>query len=56
MLFLTRSNGQSIQIGRNNIQVSVMHIVGGQVKTAVDAPKDVKVLRTELIERALKAP
>lgn len=55
MLVLTRSNGQSIQIG-NNIQVSVTHVSGGQVKIAVDAPKDVKVLRTELIERALKAP
>ena len=49
MLSLTRKVGQSIVIG-GNIVVKVISIQGGQVRLAVDAPKDVTIQRPEAAE------
>lgn len=53
MLILTRRVGDKIVIG-SNIVVVVLGWEGNQVKIGIEAPDDVKILRNELIERALK--
>lgn len=47
MLVLTRRNQESIQIG-DNIKITVVRITGGSVRLAIDAPKDVNIVRGEL--------
>lgn len=47
MLVLSRFPGQDIKIG-DNITVKVTKVVGDTVRLAIDAPKDVRVLRGEL--------
>lgn len=51
MLVLKRKEGQSIVIG-GNIIIKVHKIEGRSVKLAIDAPKEINILRSELIERA----
>ena len=48
MLILQRRSGESLQIG-DNIEVTVVSIEGGKVRLAISAPKDVTILRSELI-------
>ena len=48
MLALARKEGQTIAIG-DNITVTVVSINGTQVKLAIDAPREVRVMRTELV-------
>ncbi len=50
MLILTRKPGESITIG-DNIIVKVVSIEHGQIKLGIEAPKDVKIYRTELYEQ-----
>ena len=47
MLALTRKINQSILIGEN-IKIFVTRISKGQITLAIDAPKDIKIMRTEL--------
>lgn len=49
MLILQRKKGESIQIG-DQITISIREISGDRVKLAIDAPKDIAVMRTELLE------
>lgn len=51
MLVLTRMLNQGVTIG-GDIEVRVLGINGNQIKLGVEAPKEVLVLRTELLERA----
>lgn len=51
MLVLNRQLGESIKIG-DKITVTVVRIGSENVKLGVEAPAEVKVLRTELEERA----
>lgn len=51
MLNLTRFPTESIQIG-DEITVVVLGVNGQQVRIGVEAPRDVAVLREELVERA----
>lgn len=51
MLVLQRKKNQSLLIN-GNIAVSVLEIGSDWVKLAVEAPKDVKILRAELLEAA----
>ncbi len=46
MLVLTRKAGQSLTIG-NNITVQVAEIRGNQVKLAIEAPRDVEIMRPD---------
>jgi carbon storage regulator len=48
MLVLTRKRNEAIQIG-GNIVVAVHAIKGNRVVLAISAPKDVPVLRAELL-------
>lgn len=48
MLVLSRKVGESIQIG-DNVVVSILEVKGGRVRLSFDAPKDVSILREELV-------
>ena len=48
MLVLTRNEGQSIKVG-DHIEVHISESDGSQVKVAIDAPREVKILRSELV-------
>lgn len=50
MLVLTRKADQQILIG-NNIVITIVQVKGSQVKVGIEAPRDVKILRTELRRR-----
>lgn len=50
MLILMRKRNQAIRIG-DDITVRVLDLNGGQVRIGIDAPREMKVLREELIER-----
>ena len=49
MLILTRRPGESIQVG-DDIEISVLEIRGSQVRLGINAPADILVLRSELLE------
>ena len=49
-LVLTRRLGESVLIG-DDIKVTIVSSQGNQVKVAFEAPKDVVILRQELLER-----
>ena len=53
MLILTRRNQEKIKIG-NDIELIICGFKPGQVKIGITAPRDIKVIRTELIERDKK--
>ena len=48
MLILQRRPGESLRIGED-IEVTVVAIEGGKVRLAISAPKDITILRSELI-------
>jgi len=47
MLVLTRKTGESIMIG-DTIEVKIIAVEGDQVKLGIDAPRSVKVHRSEV--------
>jgi len=47
MLILTRKPGQSINIG-DDIKLTVLGVIGGQVRIGIDAPPKVIVHREEI--------
>ena len=47
MLVVTRKKGESILIG-DNIEITVIKLDDGSVKLAIDAPRNVTILRKEL--------
>ena len=49
MLILTRRPGESIQVG-DEIEISVLEIRGNQVRLGINAPAEILVLRSELLE------
>jgi carbon storage regulator len=49
MLILTRRPGESIQVGEN-IEISILEIRGNQVRLGINAPPEVLVLRSELLD------
>lgn len=49
MLILTRKLEESIRIG-DTITIKVLAVSDGQVKLGIDAPKDLKVHRSEVYE------
>ena len=62
MLVLSRKLNETILIG-DNIKVTLLGIDGDKIKLGVDAPRDIKVFREELLEatkstnkQALEAP
>jgi len=51
MLVLTRKVGESIKIG-DDIYIRVVQVKGKQVRIGVEAPRETKVQREELKEKA----
>ena len=51
MLVLSRKVGERIQIGEG-IVIEVRRVAGNRVTIAVEAPRDMRILRGELIEAA----
>jgi len=51
MLSITRDLRKNTVVIGDDIKVRVVSISGGQVKLAIEAPKECKILRSELIEK-----
>ena len=49
MLVLTRKVNQSITLGQN-IRITILSVEGDRVSIGIDAPRDVRIFRSELIE------
>lgn len=49
MLILSRKTGQSLIIG-DDVEIKIVSIDGDNVKIGISAPKDVTVMRKELLE------
>lgn len=47
MLILQRKTGESLFIG-DEIEVSVLSVEAGRVRLAIEAPKNISILRSEL--------
>ena len=54
MLVLTRKIGDSILIG-DSIKIQVVNIKGCQVRLGIDAPKETKIFRQEILENIKKS-
>ena len=52
MLILTRKNGEGIQIG-DNVRVVIKETRKGRATVAIEAPKEIRILRTGLEEYLL---
>lgn len=50
MLVLTRKKGESVKIG-DDITVTVTELGSGQVKLAIEAPRELQVHRQEIYDR-----
>ena len=48
MLILSRKPGESIQIS-DNISVTVSEVKGGRVRLSIEAPKNVRIVRQEIL-------
>ena len=55
MLVLTRRVNERILIG-DNVTVTVLEVHGDQVRLGIDAPRDIKVFREEVLLRDAPAP
>jgi carbon storage regulator len=53
MLILSRKAEESIMIGET-IKIKILGVQDGQVKIGIDAPKEIKVYRSELYEQIHK--
>mgnify|MGYP003322068506 FL=1 len=50
MLVLSRLEGQVITIG-DNIRITIVEVRGDKVRVGIDAPRDVQVMRAEVLEQ-----
>jgi len=50
MLVLARKEGENIALG-DDITITVVRISGDQIRLGIDAPREVLVLRGELLEK-----
>ena len=49
MLVISRKTGEGLRIG-DNITLQVVSVSGDKVTLAIDAPRDIKIMRDELIQ------
>jgi len=55
MLILSRRCGESFLIG-DNIKVTIVSSKGNQIRVGIDAPKDMSVVREEIVKKNDKNP
>lgn len=59
MLVISRKVDETVHIGEN-VKVTVVAVVGGKVRLGIEAPKEVNVLRGELVgkeaDRSVSGP
>ena len=53
MLIITRKRDQGFFLG-DNVKITIREISGDSVRVAIDAPKEIKILREELVEEILE--
>lgn len=53
MLVLTRKIEEQIKIGEN-IVIKILDVDGGSVRIGIDAPRDIVILRMEILEQVQK--
>lgn len=49
MLVITRKASDSFTIG-DNVKVSILEINGDKIKIGIDAPRDIVIMRSEVLE------
>jgi len=54
MYILRRKSGEGIRISKN-ITVYVLGVSGNEVKLGIDAPKDIPIIRLEILETTANA-
>ncbi len=54
MLILSRKPEETLTIG-DSIQIKIVGVRGNKVKIGIEAPDDVRVMRSELLEKKLPA-
>lgn len=54
MLVLSRKTNEQIQIG-TQIIVTILQVKGRSVRVGIEAPRDVRIVRTEILAKALRA-
>ena len=52
MLVLTRKAGEGILLDQN-VTISVLSVEGDRVRIGIDAPKDMRIFRRELLEETI---
>ena len=50
MLVLSRGEGQVITIG-DSIRITIVEVRGDKVRVGIDAPRDVQVMRAEVLDK-----
>lgn len=53
MLIISRRSGETLVIG-DDIKITVLSTKGNQIRLGIDAPKETKVYREEILERLKK--
>ncbi len=54
MLVLTRKPNQQIRIG-DSITISIVKVKGNTIRLGIEAPKDVRVMRSEVCDKNIVA-
>ncbi len=54
MLVLSRKTDESIQIGEN-VSIRILKVKGNQVRIGIEAPREVRVVRSELRPHGIQA-
>jgi len=50
MLVLSRKENESIQLG-DDVTITILQAKGGKTRVGIKAPRDLKVVRTELLKK-----
>jgi len=56
MLVLSRKQGQSICLPRENVTITILRLSKGKVRLGIAAPDDVLVMRDDVTDRVREGP